>query len=364
MADSQLGIALRPTKFDEVIGQEDTCRVLQAEIDKGEIPRAIMFIGPAGTGKTTLAKIIARAAQGWDFPIDLEPDLLEINAADMSGIDDMRELIEATESFPMQGKYRVIILDEAHQLSKPAQNCLLKPFERKDSATLWIICTTETGKIIPALRTRCQIFNLTRLSKKGIHELLVRAGEYTGKADFTDFEAVAIRENLNQPRPLLNAFGNYVNGMPAADAVNGQLQTFGFLPFEIAKAVVYGDWEKDTTVWQKPCKAVKSQFADLESEFKKKKKDAAAEDADESDTTEGAEKDEALGRPEVSRAIRAIAASLIKNEILKGNVKAVAAMHLFAGAISPNPFDAALEYPATVGLLFRVNATMTGKNYK
>lgn len=364
MADVQLGIALRPMKFEEVIGQEDTVTVLQAQIDKGEIPRALMFVGPAGTGKTTLAKILARAVQGWEFPADQQPDLLEINAADFTGIDDMRELVEQTESFPMCGKYRVIILDEAHQLSKAAQNCLLKPFERAESATIWIICTTETAKIIKPLVTRCQVFNLQRLTKKGVHDLIVRAAEHTGTVDFAEFEAIAIRENLNQPRPLLNAFGNFSNGMPAADAVNGQLQTFGFLPFEIAKAVVYGSWDNDGNVWGKPSKAVKNQFADLEAEFKKKKKDAAATDADEGIDTEGAEKDEALGRPEVSRAIRAITASLLKNEILKGNFKAVQAMHLFANAISPNPFDAALEYPATIGLLFRVNATMTGKTYK
>ena len=368
MSDSQLGIALRPTKFEDVIGQEEIVKVLQTNIEKGEVPRAIMFIGPAGTGKTTLATIIARAVQGWDFPADLEPDCIEINAADMTGIDDMRLLVDQTDSYPMQGKYRVIILDEAHQLSKPAQNCLLKPFERKDSHVLWIICTTETGKIIKPLITRCQCFNLKRLDKKGIHDLIVRAANYTGTAEFAEFESVAIKENLNQPRPLLNAFGNFANGMPAKDAINGQLQTYGAAPNEIAFSVVYGDWDKDTSYTTKDGKkverkAVKDLFNALEAEFKKRKKDAEADDAEETDSTEEKDGDAALGRPEISRAIRAIVGAMLKTSLLKGNGKAVKAIALMATAISANPFDAGIEYPLTVGLMFRINQTMLGKPY-
>lgn len=362
MPDTQLGIVLRPTTFNDVIGQEDAVAVMKAWVDKGEVPRAVMLVGPAGTGKTTLAHILGRAAQGWEFPADSEVDVLEINAADMTGVDDMRELIDSTQSMPMTGRYRVIILDEAHMLSKAAQNVLLKPFEQSNSATLWIICTTETAKIIPALVTRCQRFDLKRMTKKNIHDLLVRAAEYVGKADFADFEAIAIRENLNQPRPLLNAFGNYVNGMPAAEAVNGQLQTFGVDAFEIAKVTVYGDWGKGGIVWGKPAKSVKELLTDLEAEFKKKKKAAQAGDVDESDAAEdeGNPRDEQVSRPDFARAVRAILGGLLKAEILKGNEAAVECIHLLVHSVPNNAFDAPLEYPALVGVLFRINKRMRG----
>lgn len=360
VTDSQLGIVLRPRTFNDVLGQDDIVNTLRTKLGKGEVPRALMFVGPAGTGKTTLARIIAREAQGWDFPAEDEPEMIEINAADLGGIDDMRSLVEQTQTYPMVGKVRVILLDEAHQLSKPAQNCLLKPFEQEVSPILWIICTTETAKIIPALQTRCQIFTVARLNKKSIHQLLARAAAHLGRADFAAFETVALREHLDQPRPLLNAFENYHNGMSVEDAINSQLQNFSANHFEIAKAVVYGDWNKDGVVWGKPSKAVKTLLLELEESFKKAKKDAAA--AEESDDNDEDSSKDAVGRPEAARAIRAIVAALLKGRIIKeGSLKAAEAVYIIAQCAPHSAFDTGLEYPATVGGLFRVNVKMNSK---
>lgn len=357
--DSQLGITLRPTTFAEVIGHDDVIKTLQTKLDKGEVPRALCFVGPPGTGKTTLAKIIARAVQGWDFPADEEPDMLELNAANCRKIDDIRAIVSETQTYPMRGKYRVIILDEAHQITPDAQNVLLKPFEEKNSATLWIICTTETRKILPALLTRCQQFALGRMSKKNIHDLLQRGATYLGHADFADFESEAIRQHLDQPRPLLNAFENYHNGMGFKDAINGQLQTFSQNHFEIAKAVVAGSWDKESTVWGQPCKAVKVLLTELEESFKKKNDEIV--DAAEGD--EQLNKDESVGgKPEASRALRAIVASLLKNQVIKhASMKAAEALHIISHCAPDNPADTGLEWAATVGGLLRVNLKMTGK---
>jgi hypothetical protein len=358
MADSQLGIVLRPRNFDDVIGQDDIIRTMRAKLDKGEVPRAIMFVGPPGTGKTTLAKIIARAAQGWDFPADEEPELIEINAADFRKIDDMRDLMQGIDTYPLVGKVRVIILDEAHQLTKDSQNLLLKPFEKEVSPILWIICTTETAKILPALVSRCQVFTVARLNKKSTHLLLERAATYLGHGDYSNFEAVAIREHLDQPRPLLNAFENYHNGMTAEDAINSQLQNFTSNHFEIAKAVVYGSWDHDGTVWGKPSRSVKALLAEMELTFKKTKDDEPGDGTEEDVVS----KEDAVGRPEAARALRAIVAALLKGRILKeGSMAAAEAVHIISHCAPPSAFDTGLEYPATVGGLLRVNKKMTGK---
>jgi ATPase family protein associated with various cellular activities (AAA) len=355
MSDSQLSIDLRPTKFSEVIGQEGAVKTLQTKLAKGEVPRAVMFVGPPGTGKTTLARILAREAQGLEFPADLEPDFIECNAASLSGKDDMRELVEATTTYPMVGKYRVIMLDEAHELSKAAQNLLLMPTEKKESPILWIICTTETAKIIPALRTRFQILQLQRLSKKDVHTLLQRAADRLEHGDFADFEAEANLEHLDQPRPLLNAFENYHNGTPARDAVCSQTQTHTADLFEIAKAVVYGGWNTDCEVWGKPCKAIKTQITELEAEFKKRKKASEPDDATDDDSVS---KEEALGRPEVAVTLRSLVGALLKNEVVKGlSLKPAACLLLLAECIPP-PSDTAISYPVTIGALQRINALL------
>ena len=118
-AGGTLNLTMRPGEFDDVIGLENEVAALRAKLDTGDIPRAMLFHGPFGCGKTTLALIAAKYIQGWDFAGN--PVVQEINAANITGIDAMRELAYKAASFPMVGKYGVIILDEAHKLSKAAQ---------------------------------------------------------------------------------------------------------------------------------------------------------------------------------------------------------------------------------------------------
>lgn len=364
MESQQLGILLRPKSFDELIGQEDVVATLRTQFGKGEVPRAMMFIGPAGTGKTTLAKIIAREIQGWEFSAEDEPDVIEINAANYRKIEDVRSLVDQTQTVPFVGKYRVIILDEAQQITKDAQNVLLKPFEEPNSANVWVICTTDPQKIIDALKTRCSTYQLTRLSKKNIHDLLVSGAKFLGRTEpYDEFEKeVMLRGASLGPRAMLNAFQNYNNGIPAKEAVMTMTAEAAPEFFDIARAVVYGKWNEDSTVWGKPCKAVRVLISDLEALLKKKaekEKQAEAEfKAEESDP----DPDDVASRPEVARTLRNITGALLKGVVLgKDPVKAGIAADCLGGmatAISANEFDVPLEYPYTIGMLYRVNRLM------
>src|SRR6185312_5748985 len=149
---STLSTDMRPSSLAEVIGHADVKKTLQVKIASGNIPIAILLSGSPGVGKTTLAQIIARIVQGDETG---EFDINTIAAADKNGVDDMRALAEGSQSYPLSGRYRVNILDEAHKLTPAAQDVLLIPTENPASATIWIFSTTEPAKISAALRSRC-----------------------------------------------------------------------------------------------------------------------------------------------------------------------------------------------------------------
>lgn len=363
MAESTLSITLRPKTFKEIIGHTAAVAAIKAAIDADKIPVAYMFTGPAGTGKTTLARLVARAVQGWAFAESDKPDVLELNAAHFTGVDGMRDLITKTSTYPFAGTYRVIILDEAHQLSKPAQNLLLKPLEDPDSATRWIICTTETGKILPAIRTRCTTFELGGLDSKERHALLARAAEAIGRLEpFDDFEKEVTARGLQGPRALLQAFEQYSNGIDAASAVSAQTAILAPEYHEIALAVVYGQWDKPSTIWggKKQLPSLQSMLVALDEKLKKQAKESDKEDKQDIEDV-SVSKDDEQGRPEVSRGLRAVTAAFLKGAVLKGNGRAAESLNILAHCTSPNPFDAAMEYPATIAGLYRVNAKMQGK---
>ncbi len=219
----QLGVDLRPRSFSEVIGHSGVIKTLTAKIKKGEQLSALMFIGPPGTGKTTLAKIVAREIQGSDFPGDDKPDTYELNCASVNGVDAMRVVEDLAMHYPIGGKFRVIILDEAQRLTKEAQTILLKPFEAQGSKTVFIICTTDPQDIGPAIRTRCLTFHLSGMNSQERDQLLVRAAKSVQhEGDLVEFSKELTRRQLTSPRAILNAFDNYHNGMSATDAVAGQ----------------------------------------------------------------------------------------------------------------------------------------------
>jgi len=167
----------RPLDFDEVVGQEAVVRTLRNAIEHDQVRQAYLFAGPRGTGKTSMARILAKSmncAQGPTAAPDKtchacvsiaagsSLDVIEMDAASQRGIDDIREIRERVVLQPAEGRYKVYILDEAHQLTDAAWNALLKLIEEPPPHLLFVFCTTDLGKVLPTVRSRCQTFVFAR----------------------------------------------------------------------------------------------------------------------------------------------------------------------------------------------------------
>jgi DNA polymerase-3 subunit gamma/tau len=167
----------RPQSFEEVVGQEAVVRTLQNAIAGGSVRQAYLFAGPRGTGKTSMARILAKGLNCAQGPTP-EPDgtchacvsiaagtsldVIEMDAASQRGIDDIREIRDRVVLQPVEGRYKVYILDEAHQLTDAAWNALLKLIEEPPPHLVFVFCTTDLSKVLPTVRSRCQTFVFQR----------------------------------------------------------------------------------------------------------------------------------------------------------------------------------------------------------
>src|SRR3989338_2665789 len=173
----------RPQTFGEVAGQESIKKIIQNAIRMNRVSHAYIFTGPRGVGKTTVARILAKALNCLS-PKDGEPcttcqncqliqggrflDLLEIDAASYTGVDNIRDIIEHVKFAPTSGKYKVFIIDEVHMLSKAAFNALLKTLEEPPAHAVFILATTEIYKVPETVVSRCQVFKFHRPSEEDI----------------------------------------------------------------------------------------------------------------------------------------------------------------------------------------------------
>lgn len=188
MAYKALYRSYRPQNFEELAGQQHIVKTLKNAVKQNKIAHAYLFCGPRGTGKTTVAKILAKAINCTcenkeNIPCDecencisimngTHPDIVEIDAASNNGVDEVRDLIEKVKYAPIEGKYKVYIIDEVHMMSTGAFNALLKTLEEPPAHVVFVLATTEPHKILPTIISRCQRFDFSKINDQSIVERL------------------------------------------------------------------------------------------------------------------------------------------------------------------------------------------------
>ncbi|MDX1550357.1 MAG: DNA polymerase III subunit gamma/tau, partial [Lysobacter spongiicola] len=231
----------RPRRFAELVGQEHVVRALTNALDSGRVHHAFLFSGTRGVGKTTIARIFAKSLnceQGTsadpcgecnsckDIDAGRFIDLLEIDAASNTGVDDVRDLIDNAQYMPSRGRVKVYLIDEVHMLSKAAFNALLKTLEEPPGHVKFLLATTDPEKLPVTVLSRCLQFNLKRLDEQQIGGQIERILE----AEAIEVEPGAVRElskaadgSLRDGLSLLDQAIAYTGGQLTESAVAGML---------------------------------------------------------------------------------------------------------------------------------------------
>jgi DNA polymerase-3 subunit gamma/tau len=186
----------RPGSFDEVVGQQHVVRTLRNAVEQGKVHHAYLFVGSRGTGKTSMAKILARSLNCERGGPTVNPcgecescltiasgssiDVIEMDAASNRSVDDVRDLRERVAYAPTGGRWKVYILDEAHMLTKEAWNAFLKTLEEPPPNTVFVLATTESHKVMATIADRCQRFDFQRPSLEQISEVVQRVAAAEG----------------------------------------------------------------------------------------------------------------------------------------------------------------------------------------
>jgi DNA polymerase-3 subunit gamma/tau len=223
----------RPKDFNEVAGQKHITQTLKNALANDKVAHAYLFSGPRGTGKTSIAKILAKAVNCIEAPVDNPcnvcenclgiqdgtiSDVIEIDAASNNGVDEIRELRDKVKYLPGYVKYKVYIIDEVHMLSQGAFNALLKTLEEPPAHVIFILCTTELQKVLPTIQSRCQRFDFKAISTIDIIEKL---------------KEIIAQENIKIEEDAIKQIATYAEG-GLRDAISLLDQVYAYNPETIA----------------------------------------------------------------------------------------------------------------------------------
>jgi DNA polymerase III delta prime subunit len=249
-----LALSMRPKSLDELVGQDSMVNTIETQFSTNRIPHFYIISGPIGSGKTTLARILALIVQSYaktksisDLPWSdyKNYDIKEINAANKNGIEDIRALVDTMRFMPMPpSNAKVVILDEAHQLTVPAQNALLTEVEDVSKYVYYIFCTSQIKKLIPAIQRRAYIITPNLLSNDDVGELLMKAKNKTSfEGDIEPLQDALKMHDVNSPGLVLQAAEKYFAGIPPHECVlcstsNPKLDTM-----VVCRSVAKGDWK-------------------------------------------------------------------------------------------------------------------------
>ncbi len=253
----------RPQTFDDVVGQDHVVRTLKNAIARNRIAHAYLFVGPRGTGKTSTARIFAKALNCTDGPkADFDPndpaciaiaegshlDVIEIDGASNNGVDQVRDLRDTVQYSPAQGKFKVYIIDEVHMLSAAAFNALLKTLEEPPAHVKFVFATTDPQKVLPTIISRCQRFDLKPIPQNLIIERLkkIAAAE---KIKITDAALECIARladgGMRDAQSILDQMISFCGGEISEPDV---LDVYGLVAAEkiaeLASALAAGDHQK------------------------------------------------------------------------------------------------------------------------